>query len=115
MAVGIFDNDVGLIFSGSFDQLQIQLVGATACALWTMTFCYFFFSILSSINRFRVAAFYEIIGIDLLMHASIHDLSTQKFFSEREDRIKQEKEQKGDMWTDHRTYKQSMKIAPMEY
>ena len=74
LAVGIFDLDVGLIYSGSFDQLQIQLVGATACMVWSMLFCYFFFSILSSIKRFRVAPFYEIIGIDLLMHASVHDL-----------------------------------------
>ena len=83
LAVGIFDLDAGLIYSGSFQQLQIQTLGAMMCALWTMIFCYFFFSILSSINRFRVSSFYEIIGIDLLMHASIHDLSIQKFFADR--------------------------------
>ena len=80
VAVGIFDMDAGLIYSGSIEQLWIQILGASACAAWTMLFCYFFFSILSSINRFRVSSFYEIIGIDLLMHASIHDLSIQKFF-----------------------------------
>ena len=74
IAVGIFDLDEGLIYKGSFFQLQVQTLGAVACAAWTMVFCYLFFTILASINRFRVSSFYEIIGIDLLMHASVHDL-----------------------------------------
>ena len=83
IAVGIFDLDNGTIYTGSFEQLYIQVIGGLACAGWTIGFCYCFFSILKSINRFRVSSFYEIIGIDLLMHASIHDLSIQKFFADR--------------------------------
>ena len=47
-----------------------------------MIFCYIFFKILNSINRFRVSQFYEIIGIDLLMHSSIQDLQVQAFVME---------------------------------
>ena len=83
LAVGIFDLDNGLIYTGSLEQLKIQTIGAVSCMLWTMLFCYSFFKILSSIKRFRVSSFYEIIGIDLLMHASIHDLSIQKFVADQ--------------------------------
>ena len=44
-----------------------------------MFFCFTFFKILYSINRFRVSQFYEIIGIDLLMHSSVRDLQIQAF------------------------------------
>ena len=44
-----------------------------------MVLCWIFFKILFSINRFRVSQFYEIIGIDLLMHSSIRDLQIQAF------------------------------------
>ena len=86
LAVGIFDLDTGLIYTGSLDQLKIQTVGAVSCMVWSMLFCYSFFKILSSIKRFRVSSFYEIIGIDLLMHASIHDLSIQKFVADQGDK-----------------------------
>ena len=88
LAVGIFDLENGMIYTGSLEQLWIQLIGALSCAAWTTGFCYCFFSILKSINRFRVSSFYEIIGIDLLMHASIHDLSIQKFFADRQQKLK---------------------------
>ena len=55
IAVGIFDLDVGLLYTGSFQQLQIQLLGAIALTLWTIGFCYTFFKILMTIGRFRVS------------------------------------------------------------
>ena len=42
---------------------------------WVSVFCIFFFKVMESVKRLRVSRVYEIIGIDLLMHASIHDVS----------------------------------------
>ena len=77
--MGIFDLDDGLLYSGSTDQLKIQMIGVAALAIWTVSLCTFFFKLINSINRFRVSNFYEIIGIDLLMHSSIIDLKYQNF------------------------------------
>lgn len=77
--MGIFDKDTGLIYSGSAEQLITQLIGAIALSVWASLFCWIFFSIMSQVKRFRVAPIYEIVGIDLLMHASIHDLSLDAF------------------------------------
>ena len=77
--MGIFDLDDGLLYSGSTDQLKIQMIGVAALAIWTVSLCTFFFKLINSINRFRVSNFYEIIGIDLLMHSSIKDLKYQNF------------------------------------
>ena len=88
--MGIFDLDEGLLYSGSTDQLKTQMIGAAALAVWTIALCTFFFKLINSINRFRVSNFYEIIGIDLLMHSSIKDLKYQNFVmdSDKLDRIK---------------------------
>ena len=55
------------------------MIGSAALAIWTIVLCTFFFRLINSINRFRVSNFYEIIGIDLLMHSSIKDLKYQNF------------------------------------
>ena len=39
---------------------------------------------MSQVKRFRVAPIYEIIGIDLLMHANVHDLSLQAFIKKKQ-------------------------------
>ena len=44
-----------------------------------MLLCCAFFKILHGINRFRVSEFYEIIGIDLLMHRAIGELRVASF------------------------------------
>ena len=68
------------------------MIGAAALAIWTIALCTFFFKLINSINRFRVSNFYEIIGIDLLMHSSIKDLKYQNFVMDNDkldkDRIK---------------------------
>ena len=85
------------------------------CMAWTMFFCYFFFTILSSINRFRVSSFYEIIGIDLLMHASITDISIHKFNNDRQDKDKKDEDgKKVEKITDIRIYKKGTPIKPMD-
>ena len=79
VAVGIFDLDSGSLYSGSLAQLKIQLAGAAALTLWTTCFCWTFFRVLMAIGRFRVSQFYEIIGIDILMHSSLANLDASAF------------------------------------
>ena len=82
--------------------------------LWSMLFCYSFFKILSSIKRFRVSSFYEIIGIDLLMHASIHDLSIQKFVADQKDKKGDTCKQGKQGFVDLSEYKIDSMIKPMD-
>ena len=78
LAVGIFSKETGLLFSGSTEQIQIQLLGSCVLIAWALFFSTFFFWLLNSIKRLRVSQLYEVIGIDLLMHSSIHDLQIQR-------------------------------------
>ena len=59
------------------------MIGALALSAWVIIFCIFFFKVMQSVKRLRVTAVYEIIGIDLLMHASIHDFSMDHFLKTR--------------------------------
>ena len=54
IAVGIFDNDKGLISTGSFDQLGIQMIGATAIISWTALITVSFFTIMKKTGRLRI-------------------------------------------------------------
>ena len=74
LAVGLFDNDLGLINTGSFDMLEIQGLGSLVIIAWSSIFSMIFFRIFKAIGRLRVNQFYEVIGIDLLMHQSFNDL-----------------------------------------
>ena len=47
--------------------------------MWSITFCFCFFTVINKIDRFRVSTFYEIIGIDLLMHSTLRNLKVHSF------------------------------------
>ena len=49
---------------------------------WSSIFSIIFFRIFKAIGRLRVNQFYEVIGIDLLMHQSFNDLKIQKLSGE---------------------------------
>lgn len=68
IAVGFFRKETGLIYTGSFKLLGIQLIGALALSLWAVliTFPYFYFT--NKFERLRVPPIYEIIGNDIMMH-----------------------------------------------
>jgi len=42
--------------------------------LWSIVISAAYFSVLKKMDRFRVGAIYEIIGMDILMHASVDNL-----------------------------------------
>ena len=45
LAVGFFDNDTGLVFTGAFEQIELQALGAIFVAGWTMAFSSIFFHV----------------------------------------------------------------------
>ena len=68
LAVGIFDKNKGVINTGSFEMVEVQAIGCLLIIAWSSIFSIIFFKIFKAIGRLRVNQFYEIIGIDLLMH-----------------------------------------------
>lgn len=68
--VGIFGQKRGLVnFQlNSFKQFGIQFLGACSLTLWAMITSYTYFKSLDSLGKLRVNKFYEIVGIDILMH-----------------------------------------------
>jgi Amt family ammonium transporter len=66
LAVGFFDNTDGLFFSGSWKQLGIQILGASAIITWIGLNTVLFVVLAKKGNRYRVGEIYEIIGMDIL-------------------------------------------------
>ena len=68
--VGIFGNKYGLITTSenSFKQFGIQVLGAISLAAWAFLTSYVYFKTVKSLGRLRVNKFYEIVGIDIVMH-----------------------------------------------
>lgn len=68
IAVGIFDSDHGLLYTGSTGQLFIQIIGAFAYTLWALLLSFMFFYSLKKNDRLRVDYIFEIIGLDFVKH-----------------------------------------------
>lgn len=49
-------------------MLEVQALGCVVIVAWSSIFSIIFFRIFKAIGRLRVNQFYEVIGIDLLMH-----------------------------------------------
>ncbi len=77
IAVGIFENDEGLIYTGNFNQLFIQLLGCLSIIAWSCVTSFIYFYCLKKVNKFRVGHIYEITGMDILMHGGTDILSNE--------------------------------------
>ena len=64
LAVGLFDIDKGLMYTGYANQLLIQLLGIAAYVFWAATLSFLFFWSLKINDHLRVNPIYEIIGLD---------------------------------------------------
>ena len=53
-AVGIFDLDTGLIYTGQFRQLGIQFGGAIAQQCYVGIISFIFFKLLMTLKHFRI-------------------------------------------------------------
>jgi len=88
--VGIFGNEYGLITTSenSFKQFGIQIVGAFAIGLWGFVCSYIYFKTVNNLGRLRVNKFYEIVGIDIVMHTMSDQIGDNDDF-DRDSRTQQ--------------------------
>lgn len=82
IALGIFDNDNGLVFTGNGRVLGIQLAGAGSLLLLSLILSFIFFFPLKKMGRLRLSKIQEIIGMDIYLKQDITQSDYQK-----EDRI----------------------------
>ena len=82
ISVGIFDKNVGVIYSGNGTHLGIQLIGAGSLLLLGVILSYIFFHPLSRLGRIRISKIQEIIGMDIYLKQNMSESDIQK-----EDRI----------------------------
>ena len=71
LAVGIFDQDRGVIVTGQFKQIGIQTVGVIALMSWNFLISFTFFKLLKILNRLRVGQVFELYGMDILENADL--------------------------------------------
>lgn len=67
LAVGIFDNNSGGLFTGSFSQLGIQFFCMFGFVFWSVLISFIFYYSLFKANRLRVDQLYEIMGLDYVI------------------------------------------------
>ncbi|ROS54436.1 ammonium transporter [Frigoribacterium sp. PhB24] len=66
--LGIFANETGLIFSGSFTQLGVQALSAVAVLLYSFVLAFVIGTVIEKTIGFRVKNEDEVAGIDLALH-----------------------------------------------
>lgn len=67
-AVGLFDIQLGLVYTGEIKFLVIQIVGIVSFAFWSLTLSFLFFYFLKVNERLRIDPLYETIGMDFIRH-----------------------------------------------
>ena len=72
----------------SLNQLGIQLLGALVLAIWSIATSYMYFKVVQSLGRLRVNKFYEIVGIDIVMHTMSDQIGDNDDF-DRDSRTQQ--------------------------
>ncbi|KUO49091.1 MAG: ammonium transporter [Desulfitibacter sp. BRH_c19] len=68
IAVGLFAVDGGLLYSGSFSLLGVQIVGVLAVMAWSITVAFIAFKILGAFIGLRVSEAEEVEGLDVNEH-----------------------------------------------
>jgi Amt family ammonium transporter len=66
--VGVFAQEVGLIYSGSISQLLVQILGASVIGLWGFGTSFAIFSTIKAIIGVRASEEEETLGLDLSEH-----------------------------------------------
>jgi Amt family ammonium transporter len=92
--VGIFGSQNGFITESqnSFKQFGIQFLGALAIILWGAVTSFIYFQTVKSIGRLRVNKFYEVVGIDVVMHTMSDQIGDDDHF-DRDSRLQKSKKQ----------------------
>ena len=88
--VGVFGKKYGVMTQSnrSLNQLGIQLLGAFVLAIWSIATSYMYFKVVQSLGRLRVNKFYEIVGIDIVMHTMSDQIGDNDDF-DRDSRTQQ--------------------------
>jgi len=68
LAVGIFSEKGGLIYTGNLQQLGIQAVGVTAVSVWAFAVTFALFYVLKKTMGIRVSVEDEVDGMDICEH-----------------------------------------------
>lgn len=68
LMVGVFATDGGLIYTGSFSLLTVQLIGVAATALWTIALSLIVFKGIDATIGLRVSETEEFRGLDIEEH-----------------------------------------------
>lgn len=71
IAMGIFDNEEGIIFTGKGGTLGVQLIGAGSLLCLSIFLSFAFFYPLKKMGRVRLSKIQEIIGMDIYLKQSI--------------------------------------------
>lgn len=71
IALGIFDNDQGIVFTGNTDVIGIQLIGAVSLLILSIVLSFIFFYPLKKMGRLRLSKIQEIIGMDIYLKQDI--------------------------------------------
>ena len=66
--LGFFATDVGLLFSGSFDQLGKQAIAAFTVLIFSFVLSYIIGTIIEKTMGFRIKNEHELAGIDTIVH-----------------------------------------------
>jgi Amt family ammonium transporter len=66
--LGFFATDVGLLFSGSFDQLGKQAIAAFTVLIFSFVLSYIIGTIIEKTMGFRIKNEDELAGIDTIVH-----------------------------------------------
>ena len=70
LAVGLLDQDQGLLYSGNTEMILIQIIGIAAYLFWSTILSFVFFYTLKQNDKLRIDPIYEIIGLDFLKNNS---------------------------------------------
>jgi ammonium transporter, Amt family len=70
LAVGIFNVEKGLLYTGSFDQLLIQAIGVGVAFVWAFFVSLIIFYLLKWTMGIRVSEEEEIMGLDIFEHGN---------------------------------------------
>lgn len=67
-AVGLFDAQQGVAYTGEIRFLGIQILGIVSFSIWSLTLSFIFFYFLKQNDRLRIDPLYETIGMDFIRH-----------------------------------------------
>jgi Amt family ammonium transporter len=78
---GLFDRENGLFYAdkGGFKQIGVQLIGACAMIAYSVLVSSIAFFMIKKTGQLRVKRFYEIVGLDALVHGQILNQSLGKY------------------------------------